>query len=261
MWKPLSIFAAVLLAGSAAVSYLKQASIAEAKSDLEQAQKNRSAINDRLDDANKSLETKKADLEQAKTDNEADAETLTNLDSEIETLKADLEVKNEEKADRESALSELREKIAIVGEIEDLNTKMAALRADKGAADATVNNLKSQLASVIAEKESTDSVLQGLKTEELDKSSGRMPASFTGRVSEVSSQLGYIVIAAGDSQSVVNDAKLDVIRGGEVIGQIKVSSIEPSRSIADIVPGSFVEGSSVRPGDQLRVNADSKAGS
>ena len=88
-----------------------------------------------------------------------------------------------------------------------------------------------------------------------------MASTFRGSVSEVNPQYGYVVIAAGDSQEVVPGAKLDVLRGGEVIGQLKVSSIEPNRSIADVVPNSFVEGSSVQAGDQLRVNSDSNTGS
>ena len=261
MWKTLSIIAAVLLAGAGAVSYLKQASITEAREELDKAQKNQEAIEETLADAKKALGSKTADLAQAKSDNEADAATLVDLDAEIEKLKSDLETRKEDLATVEAELSDVQEKIAIIGQIDQLTTKVTMLQAEKSAADGKVSNLKSQLTSVLSEKDSSDRVLQGLKNDELYKNSGRMRSNFTGRVAEVSSEYGYVVISAGDSQEVVNGAKLDVVRGGEVIGQLKVTSIEPTRSIADVVPGSFVEGDSVRAGDQVRVNDGSKVGS
>ena len=40
-----------------------------------------------------------------------------------------------------------------------------------------------------------------------------------------------------------------VTRGGEAIGKARISSVEPSTSIADLIPGSFRKGVSVQPGD------------
>jgi hypothetical protein len=41
------------------------------------------------------------------------------------------------------------------------------------------------------------------------------------------------------------------MRGGSPIGKAKITSVEPSTSIADIVVGSVPEGYSVQPGDMV----------
>ena len=259
MWKTLSIIAAVLLLGAGAVSHLKKQDIADARKALKQAEENQSGLADMVEQASASLEERKNQLAAAKAKTEADTETLTALEEQVTTLRDDLEAKDQEKADVEASLRDMNEKIAVIGQIDELKETLTKLEAEKSAAESKVANLKSQLAGAIREKQSTDSVLAKLKTDELDKASGRMRGNFTSRVSSVDSAWRYVTINAGDSQGVVKDAVLEVVRGGQVIGKLKVSNVEPGRSAADVVPGSFVEGSSVRPGDLLRVAPESKS--
>ena len=154
MWKTLSIFAALLLAGSGAVSYLKQGAITQARADFQQAEANEESVGAKLKAAEMSRDTKTKELADQKAGNESDADALVELDSQIETLKEDLIIKSEEKADKVSELNDLNEKIAIIGEIEELETKMSMLQAEKRAADDKVANLKAQLSGVLAQKDS-----------------------------------------------------------------------------------------------------------
>ncbi|MGK0189863.1 MAG: small-conductance mechanosensitive channel [Verrucomicrobiales bacterium] len=262
MWKTLSIIAALLLAGAGAVSHLKKQDIADARKDLQLAQDNQAnlvELAESIDGDQGTIEQKKAKLEAVKEKGEANKTELTDLEERLEAMKLSLEEKDVEKQEAQDALAGMKEKIAVIGRIDELKDVITGLQAEKNAAEGKVANLKSQLFSAINEKNTTDSALNRVKTTELDKASGRMLGSFSTRVGNVDSSWRYITINAGDRQGVVKDAILEVVRGGNVIGKVRVSNVEPTRSAADVVPGSFIEGSSVRPGDQLRVAPESRS--
>ena len=47
------------------------------------------------------------------------------------------------------------------------------------------------------------------------------------------------------------NATMLVLRGGEPIAKARISSVETSQSIADILPGSVRKGVTVQPGDNV----------
>ena len=42
-----------------------------------------------------------------------------------------------------------------------------------------------------------------------------------------------------------------VPRGGQTVARLKITQVEPSSSIADVVPGTMQRGQSVQPGDMV----------
>jgi hypothetical protein len=50
---------------------------------------------------------------------------------------------------------------------------------------------------------------------------------------------------------VVNNAELLISRGGQLIGKVRITSVEPSTSVADIVVNSVRTGLTVQPGDTV----------
>ena len=257
MWKTLSIVAAVLLAASAGISFMKKGDLQREIDLLGQAEKNESDTGAHFDDAAEVEKEAQSTLETAKKTNEAEQTKLAAKEEQIKELAAELEGKAEEKETVQAELDDMQERIAVIGQVEDLKTKLAMLQAEQRAATDRVTNLKGSLAAALAEKETTDNVVQGLKTEEIHKNSGIMAGGFTASVAGVNDQWGYVTINAGNNRGVVTNAKLDVVRNGEVVGQVKVTNVEQTRSVADILPETLVEGTSVQPGDQLRVNTDS----
>ena len=49
----------------------------------------------------------------------------------------------------------------------------------------------------------------------------------------------------------MNNAELLVKRGTQLIGKVRVTSVEPSTSIADIVANSVPQGATISPGDSV----------
>jgi len=70
-----------------------------------------------------------------------------------------------------------------------------------------------------------------------------------GTVLAVNQAYNVVVLNLGGRQGVETNAEMLVFRDGILIGKIRVSSVEPSTAIGDIVTSSLARGVQVQPGD------------
>ena len=61
----------------------------------------------------------------------------------------------------------------------------------------------------------------------------------------------FVVLNLGGRQGVEPNAEMLVMRDGTLIGKIRISSVEPSTAIGDVVSGSLERGVQVQPGDTV----------
>ncbi len=117
----------------------------------------------------------------------------------------------------------------------------------------------------LAEKEILNAGLQAkLKTTEvqlaeLRQSEGMrkakiMKTGLEGKILAVNSSWNFVVISLGDRNGVMSNGELLIKRGEQLIGKVRITSVEPSTSIADIVVNSVRSGLSVMPGDSVIYN-------
>ena len=81
--------------------------------------------------------------------------------------------------------------------------------------------------------------------------SGVTKQGLTGKSLAVNSGWNFVVLSVGDRQGAASGGVMIVTRGGEPIGRVRITSIEPSTSIADIIPGSVRRGVTIQPGDAV----------
>ena len=74
-------------------------------------------------------------------------------------------------------------------------------------------------------------------------------AGVRGTVLAVNQAYNFVVLNLGGRQGVEPNAEMLVVRGGSLIGKIRISSVEPSTAIGDIITGSLARGVQVQPGD------------
>jgi hypothetical protein len=74
-------------------------------------------------------------------------------------------------------------------------------------------------------------------------------AGVRGTVLAVNQAYNFVVLNLGGRHGVEPNAEMLVLRGGTLIGKIRVSSVEPSTAIGDIVTSSLARGVQVQPGD------------
>jgi hypothetical protein len=76
-------------------------------------------------------------------------------------------------------------------------------------------------------------------------------AGVRGTVLAVNQAYNFVVLNLGERHGVETNAEMLVVRGGTLIGKIRISSVEPSTAIGDIITGSLARGVQVQPGDTV----------
>jgi hypothetical protein len=219
------------------------------------------------------LATTQKDLDDSKTALVAAKESQTKAEGDLKTAQAET---TKAKGDL-AAIQEGIEK-AFPGEglkgIDTLTTKLSDLTNKSKELEATVAKLNNDLTAKASEVEA----LSGEKKSLEDKANqdrqvirrykdGIMVKSTRGRVLAVNSGWGFAVISIGDKQGAAANKVLIVTRGGQAIGKVKITNVEATQSVADILPGSFARNTYVQPGDEViftgedKVNAEEGASS
>ncbi len=70
-----------------------------------------------------------------------------------------------------------------------------------------------------------------------------------GTVLAVNQAYNFVVLNLGGHQGIEANSEMLVLRGGVLIGKIRVSSVEPATAIGDIITNSLARGVQVQPGD------------
>jgi cell shape-determining protein MreC len=162
---------------------------------------------------------------------------LTKAEGELATANTDILTKGEKITQLESQLAAAAtaaqapassdEDKARITELETLNTKL----------DEDNKNLEGKLAALqkaAREKETK----QGL-------------ARVTGRVLAVNQAWNFVVLSLGNKSGIESNMEFLVKRGSTLIGKVRTTTVEPSTSIADIIPASLARGLSIQPGDDI----------
>jgi len=247
--------AIALMIATAVVSFLAKGNIDTVQGNLRDTKSTLTATTANLKKTEGELKTAQDEVETTKT--ALDAEKATS-----EKLKGDVEIANTKATQAQTELE------AKVKEIADLNAKIAGMptapTADPQAA-AEVEKLRGDLQKAqteVAEMKQVQETLNGRVKDAEDKykaqvneveryRKGFARTGLTGRVMAVNPGWNFIVLSVGDRQGAAVGATMLVMRGGSPIGKAKITSVEPSTSIADLVPGSVPEGYSVQPGDTV----------
>lgn len=258
MWKPLSIVSGVaLLAGGGIIfSMVRPVLIAErvqvdnAEQNNQKAKKLTVEAGEAQKTAESELDKMKANLtkaERAKGEAGAKNEEATKL---LEVATTAKEAAAKELADQEQKMKDVGGLEAMVAELKSQETKRAEY-------DKQISTAKNAIDTALVSKAAADKQISDIKRITTWQQTGTMASSFRSRVIAVNPDWGFVTIDAGNSASVTRQAKLDVLRGGSVVGKLVVTHVSPGTSSAEIVPGSVAPGDSILPGDQVKTGAAS----
>jgi len=105
--------------------------------------------------------------------------------------------------------------------------------------------------SLQAKLKDQESHLAALKEREAQRKSKSLRPGLEGRILAVNTSWNFVVLSLGDRNGVVNGAEMLIKRGAQLVGKVRITSVEPSTSIADIVPNSVRGSLAVQPGDSV----------
>lgn len=255
MAKILLVISIVITLLTAGLGYMTKTKVADLQTNLSRAKDDLQSTRNSLDTTKKDLSKTKEDLTTANKTIDETKQKLTAAETEAKDAKA--------KADQ--LAKDIEERSTKIASLEDEITKMKSGVGTDGQADPKVVQLEEDLKRAVAERDELKAVQDTLnaRVQEADErlqtaqatvqryQKGIASQSLSGRVLAVNQGWNFVVLDVGDRQGAAVNAPLLVLRGGQPIARLRITSVEPSTSIADVVPGSIARGVTVQPNDRV----------
>ena len=241
---------AFLLLCSAGLSYLNKNKLAGKTAEVMQAQSQATAAQSTVNAAKAAQKKAEAAATEATT-HTGDLQTqLSTATAQVGDLNGKLEAASRSVTDKDAQIADLNTKLAAKGMVattavpDDAQKQIAELTQQKNELQVVKDGLQSQLNGARAQTES-------LQRQVAARASGAIMNGLRGRVLAVDHNWNFVVLNLGNQSGVNNNATMIIQRGGSLVGRVKITSVEPSQSVADIVPNSVPAGIEVRPGDTV----------
>ncbi len=78
-----------------------------------------------------------------------------------------------------------------------------------------------------------------------------LPPGLKGKIIAVDPKYDFVVLDIGGNQGVLERGEMLVNRHGEMVAKIRVTAVEPNRSVANVIPGWKSPGIELQEGDQV----------
>lgn len=170
--------------------------------------------------------------------------TNKNLGDEVDNKKQVAESKEAEVQQRQDDFVPLEDVEMIIAKLDKTQASLAQLSLSIDEKNASVANLEAQ-------KKSTETTIADLKKKISWRVNGTSNPNLRTTVRSVYSGLGFVTLAGGDNLGIVKDSQLSVLRDGEEIAKLIVTTVELTSSAADIDPDSLEAGVTVQAGDTV----------
>jgi hypothetical protein len=187
------------------------------------------------------------------------AAKLSEMEHKTVRAEAELAKIQADKADLQSKLQGNEAQVtALHRQIDEASAKPSANPGAPPAIEsqARLEETRSQLESAEREKmpfsdkvRSTQERSSQYEDEKKRRDTAAKKAGVRGTILAVNQAYNFVVLNLGGRQGVELNAEMFVIRNGTLIGKIRVSSVEPSTAIGDIITSSLARGVQVQPGD------------
>jgi len=223
--------------------------LASTQDELKVAQSRMTQKNKDATTVHKQLSETTTKLEQTSTALTIAQENLRKATSKIEDLNKQIADNNLEMNDlknknlaQQNKILESKPSIALRGSSQA--KREADWSAQLAEQKALVVKLQSQL-------ENAQNRIQEYIKKDIERQKLQTRLGLEGKVLAVNQAWNFVVLSIGDKNGVTNNAEMLVKRGDQLVGRVRVTSVEPSSSIADIISSSLSKGLFVQPGDNV----------
>ena len=255
MAKILLIISALVIAATAYLGFATKQKVDAIQEDLKKSKNTLTATQSDLSKTKATLKTTEDNLITARG-------TIEDRDKDIAQKKGEMDKIGADLATATARVKELEDKLAAVlkpgttpeelgKQLEELVASKKQLETDLAKATTEVAEQRALYEAAQAEKKTTEAQLNDTKRTVAEYKQGFVRPGLSGSILAYNPGWNFVVLSLGDRHGLKANARLVVRRGGQMIGKIKVTTVEPSTSIADIVPGSVPKGMSVQPGDSV----------
>ena len=255
MQKPLIILSLVLSLASAGVGYINLNKLKDAKQTATECQKSKDDLLKKFASSSAEIKSLHDQLANTGSDSNKVSAQISDLQSQKDMAIADNEELQKAVTQKDADLIQAKK---------DLEAAQQALaEAQKGGSTST-NNSTALDALTTSNKElqvindSQKEKIKDLETQvtqfrkrEAQRRNKMLKQGLEGKILAVNPSWNFVVLSLGDRNGVVSNAEMLIKRDSQLIGRVKITSVEPSTSIADIIASSVKKGFSVQPGDSV----------
>lgn len=256
-----NIFAILTVVALAASAFFAFKNKEAYQTEIEQRQRAESSLRTsqgRLEGLQGDLSTTEEEHATVTGESEELGEVKTTEEGKLSGIKSDIDTKRQASEVNAGRIQQIEDQTRQFGEVRELAGRIKRLQEEITGLEDEKVGLEIQRSNALASKASTDA-----RIEEYNDINTRIrrPESYfnSARVSAVYPQWGFVTLGSGVSSGVVAGSTLNVIRGGEIVGKLRVRSVEDNRASADVIPDSLTEGVSVRTGDRVVPDASAQA--
>ena len=257
MAKILTIVTIVLCVVTALFGFVNRSTLIQTRVTLTDTQTKLGATEKTLEETNTKLSDSQKSVAEWTSKNEASQAEVANLKAEVESKKSDLELAKTQQNTINTENEMLKGQVAdLKKEADTLNQEITTLKGDPlreelEQSKVRVKELETVNGQLTANLDSAKNRANDLESQLAAKNRVQKANDLSGRILAVNEAWNFVVLNVGDKNGVASNAELLVKRGNTRIGRVRITSVEPSSSIADIIPGSLVGGLSIQPGDYV----------
>ena len=216
----------------------------QAKSLMTTAQKERDEAKKSLEDVQATLKQKEAEFTDAKALAEKAKGELTKAATDVDAANAKLSAVQKAMDDLKGSIPGGIDLLTLPDTLKKLQSDKTKAETELAEANAVAESIKQRLDELQASVDGKDRTIQEYK-------SNYVRQGLSGKVVAFNSGWNFVVLNIGDKSGLKAGVQMVVLRGGNMVGKVKVTSVEPSTAIADVLPGTIARGDSVQPGDTV----------
>ena len=211
-------------------------SLTSAKNTLKQTEEKLTAANAKADEQAKDVARAKSDVDSIK--------------AQLDTAKADLEKKNKELADIQTQMQKFSNQDGVGMKPEEVAAKVNELTLALQRAQTGEEEARQLLSSLEARAQAAEEKFAAADRQVKEYKGNISRPGISGRVLAYNPGWNFAVLSIGDQQGLKANAQLLVMRGNQAIAKLRVTSVEPRSSIADVTQ-TLARGETVQPGDTV----------
>lgn len=228
-----------------------QSGLTEAKAATTSAQSAEKKAKGELAESQKALEAAQTDLkskEEEATKAKTEAQEAT---SKLATAENKAKTVEKQMADIQVELDKIRGESGTKVNAAEMAAKIQEASEQKAKLETELAESKQVQQTLQARADELQAKFAGLEGQIAEYKSGAIRAGLSGKVLAYNPGWNFVVLNIGDKSGLKSGAQMVVTRSGAMIGKVKVTTVEPSSAIADVLPGTLAAGESVQPGDSV----------
>jgi hypothetical protein len=211
----------------------------------------------KLEKEKKNLATLTSRFTETETERKSTEGTVEDLKGTEATAKKNNDAAEKTKATKttdsdanEKKIASIQQGLGDANEISELANKMKRTSEELASLTDEIASNNATLADLVGEKGRTEGVIGGMRKKNSDISN-KISFFSSASISAIYPTFGFVTIPVGANAGVVPGSTLNVVRGGSVVGKLRVRSVEASRASADIIPDSLAEDTTLSVGDKV----------